>query len=82
MSQIQIEITGARDQARFDQVLAQTVDMVQAADRHLNGLFDGDAMIIVHTETRLDNLVKIIKCSVPDALIFFAEAFGEGAHYA
>jgi hypothetical protein len=74
MSQIQIEITDAADQRRFDQVLARTLDMVLAAD--------ADAMITVHTEGRFDHFVKIVKCTTPDALTFFSATYDdEGACY-
>lgn len=77
MSQIQIEITDAVDQKRFDQVLAQTLDMVLATD------IDANAMITVHTKGRFDHVVKIVKCTTPDALAFFAETYDyEEACYA
>lgn len=76
MSQIQIEITGADDQKRFDCVLAQTLDMVLAGDAL------EDAMISIHTESRFDHVVKVIKCAFPDALTFFARTYDEGTHNA
>lgn len=76
MSQIQIEITDAQDQQRFDKVLAQTVEMVSAA------MTSGDAMITVHTESCFDHLIKVVTCSLPDALSFFSESYDENAHYA
>jgi len=76
MSQIQIEITDAQDQKRFDDVLAQTVDWMLSAEAQ------AEAMISVHTESCFDHLIKIIKCSTPDALTFFARTYDECAYHA
>lgn len=76
MSQIQIEITDAHDQKRFDYVLARTVEMMS------NAKAQDDVMITVRTEGYFDHLIKVVSCKLPDALIFFSESYYETSYYA
>jgi len=43
---------------------------------------NGDAMITVHTESCFDHLIKVVSCSLPEALSFFSESYDENAYYA
>ncbi|MEO1027782.1 MAG: hypothetical protein AAFX02_01875 [Pseudomonadota bacterium] len=75
MPQIRVELASRFDHRRFDQVIAQTIDYV---DAHLPS---EDCMVTVQTIRGMDGLTKVISCAVSDALVFFMAAYdGQVGH--
>ena len=76
MSQITVKIGSAKDQIRFDKVLAQIVDIAASSSACR------DAMITVHTARGADCTLKTIRCSTSEPLSNFITAYDENLRHA